>query len=88
MTSRSATECADNPLYSILPYSSVAGSAGFRSGVVAATGQSLLAGSLLVRREAHDEVFAGVGAVGRTGFLRTGNGRRFRSVGFPGGGEL
>ena len=36
-------------------------------------------------REVHDEVVATIGAVGRTGFLRTGNGRRFRSVGFPGG---
>jgi hypothetical protein len=29
-----------------------------------------------------------VGAVGRGGFLRTGNGRRFRSVGFSGRGEV
>ena len=33
-----------------------------------------IAGSLLVRREVHDEVVATVGAVGRSGFLRTGHG--------------
>ena len=47
-----------------------------------------IAGSLLVRQEVHDEVVATVGAVGRSGFLRTGNGRRFRSAGYPCGGEL
>jgi hypothetical protein len=43
-----------------------------------------IAGSQLVRQEVHDTV----GAVGRSGFLRTGHGRRFRSVGYPRGGEL
>ena len=47
-----------------------------------------IAGSLLVRQEVHDEVVAMVGAVGRSGTLRTGNGRRFCSVGYPPGGEL
>jgi hypothetical protein len=39
-------------------------------------------------REVHVEVVATIGAVGRSGFLRSGNGRRFRSVGYPCGGEL
>ena len=34
------------------------------------------------------KVVATVGAVGCSGFLRTGNGGRFRSVGYPCGGEL
>lgn len=50
-----------------------AGSAGFRSGIVAAPGQSLHRG-LSARPRVHDEVVAMVGAVGRTGVLRTGNG--------------
>ena len=40
-----------------------------------------IAGSRLARQEVHDKVVATVGAVGRSGVLRTGNGRRFRSVG-------
>ena len=47
-----------------------------------------IAGSLLVRQEVHDKVVATVGAVGHSGFLRTGHRRRFRSVGYPRGGEL
>ena len=39
-------------------------------------------------REQLGAVIVMVGTVGRAGFLRTGNGRSFRSVGFPRGREL
>ena len=39
-------------------------------------------------REQLAEVIVMVGTIARTGFLRTGNGRSFRSVGFPRGREL
>jgi hypothetical protein len=39
-------------------------------------------------REQLGAVIVMVGTIGRSGFLRTGNGRSFRSVGFPRGREL
>ena len=67
-------------------FSCTNGSQGLVSDAIQTTAR--IAGSLLARKEVHDEVVAMVEAVGRSGFLRTGNRRRFRSVGYPCGGEL